>query len=165
MLIDYAFHYKHVSRFILLHQSAHIRNTYMIPTVDKVILFFSIRHWENLEDVSLYNYYYLFRFFYGKKAYISKYKVLFSLRKYYHSFDIKIFFTARDVFYPIAFFLAELNPLLVPEYVEFVTYTHNSGIFIIRIHDLTLFTDKKTNLGLFNLRHSLNMKFFIAGGE
>jgi hypothetical protein len=33
------------------------------------------------------------------------------------------------------------------------------------LRDLTVFSDKKTNLGLFNLKNSLSLRLFINGGD
>ena len=164
-LVDYNFNYNHILRFMLIHKNSNITNSYIVPKIDKIILYFCLNYIENLDEAFIYNYFYLFRYFFGRRAFFTKSKVLFSLRKYYYTFDIKVLFTKKEVFFPIAVFLNEFQNILLPEYVGYFSYSPLSSTFVIRLFDLTLFMEKKTNLGLFNLSHCLNFKFFIVGGS
>lgn len=163
--VDLNFTYYNIIRFMLIHKSNNIINTLLIPKINKNIYFFCLNYLDNLDDVCIYNYFYLFRFFFGKKAFFTKERVLFSLRKYYYTFEIRIIFDKKDIFYPIAIYLNEFQNLLLDEFVANFSYSPLSYSFVIRLFDLTLFMEKKTNLGLFHLRHCLNLKFFLVGGS
>lgn len=163
--VDLNFTYYNIIRFIMIHKSNNIINTLLIPKINKNIYFFCLNYLDNLDDVSIYNYFYLFRFFFGKKAFFTKERILFSLRKYYYTFEIRIIFSKKDIFYPIAVYLNEFQNLLLDEFVANFAYSPLSYSFVIRLFDLTLFMEKKTNLGLFHLRHCLNLKFFLVGGS
>jgi hypothetical protein len=44
-------------------------------------------------------------------------------------------------------------------------YNKKNNIFFILLKDLSIFCDKKTNFGLFNLENSLNLHLFFKGGD
>lgn len=162
---DYNFNYSYLLRFIILHKSYKINNSLLIPKINKSIYYFCLNYIDDIDTVSIYNYFYLFRFFFGKKAFFTKEKVLFSLRKYYYTFEIRVLFLKKDIFFPIAVYLNEFQNILLDEFVANFTYSPLSSTFVIRLFDLTLFMEKKTNLGLFHLHHCLNLKFFLVGGS
>jgi len=77
-LVDYFFHYKFVCRNLLIHNLNCI-NYFHIPKINKLILAFSIRDIENLDDVSISRCFFLLKFFFGRNAYFIKYKSKFHL--------------------------------------------------------------------------------------
>jgi hypothetical protein len=80
-MIDYLFFYKFTVRSIMLHKFSKLENTYCVPFVSKLFLFFSLANVDDIHMVQAYNYAYLFRFFFGRKACLSRYKSFFSLGK------------------------------------------------------------------------------------
>lgn len=110
-MLDLYFHYLNTIRF-LLNTRISFANTYSIPYLSKLILFFSLRNLTTLEDPAVYNYFYLFRFFLGKKAFVTHYHSFYSLRTTYHSFDISISLQKAKLFFPIAFFINDLHRFL-----------------------------------------------------
>jgi len=80
-MIDYSFFYKFTVRSIIAYKFFTIGNTYNIPFISKLLLFFSLANIEDIHIVSAYNYAYLFRFFFGRKACFSRFKSFFSLGK------------------------------------------------------------------------------------
>lgn len=163
--VDNNFNYYSLFRFIILQKSCKINNCMLIPKINKNIFYFCLNYIDDIDTVSIYNYFYLFRFFFGKKAFFTKEKVLFSLRKYYYTFKICILFEKKEVYFPISIYINEFQNLLLDEFVGSFSYSPLSSSFVIRIFDMTLFMEKKTNLGLFHLQHCLNLKFFLVGGS
>ena len=78
MIIDSFFNYKYVSRFILLNKIG-ILNTYDIAECKKLIYFFNLTKIEDINDIQLYNYFYLIKFFFGKLSFFSKVKKFYLL--------------------------------------------------------------------------------------
>jgi len=76
MLIEPFFNYKYVIRFILLNKINFI-NTFNLPKIKKLIFFFNLSKIEDLNDIQLYNYFYLIKFFFGRNSFFSK------IKKYY----------------------------------------------------------------------------------
>jgi hypothetical protein len=67
------FNYKYVIRFILLGK-LRINNTYFIPCFKKLIYYFNIIKIEDINDIQLYNYFYLIKYFFGRNLYFNKIK-------------------------------------------------------------------------------------------
>ena len=79
-MIDFSFFYKYSIRQILINK-IYIDNTYSLPNIKKIILFFSLVNIEDRDIVQIYNYVYLFRFFFGRNAFLTRYKSFFNLGK------------------------------------------------------------------------------------
>jgi len=79
--VDLFFTYKYTIRYLLSHKLINNFNTYTIPNISKIIIYFSLKKFEDLDSVEIYNYFYLFRQFFGRKAFLSKTKSQFSLGK------------------------------------------------------------------------------------
>jgi hypothetical protein len=80
-ILDYYFTYKNTLRFLLISKLGNIKNTNNIPNIKKIIYYFYFKKLENLDDVELYNCFYLFKFFLGKKAFFTKTISFYSLGK------------------------------------------------------------------------------------
>jgi hypothetical protein len=108
---DFYFHYLHITRF-LLHSRVNLANSYSFPSLSKLLLFFSLRNLTTLEDTAVYNYFYLFRFFLGRRAFVSNYRSFYSLRITYHSFDICISLRKQRSFFAINLYVNDLHRFL-----------------------------------------------------
>ena len=90
MKIDLYFTYKYNLRFILLNKLGQLKNTYNVPLIKKIILFVSFKKLENIDEVEIFNCFYLFKFFFGRQAFFSKTKSHFKLGKWYHNFNVQL---------------------------------------------------------------------------
>jgi hypothetical protein len=108
---DLYFHYLTVTRFLFSTRLS-FNNTYTIPYLSKLTLFFSLKNLSTLEDPAVYNYFYLFRFFLGRKAFVTHYSSFYSLRITYYSFDISISLRKANAFFPINFYVNDLHRFL-----------------------------------------------------
>jgi ribosomal protein L5 len=78
---DLQFTYKYNIRHILINKLGHIKNEMNIPFIKKLIFLINIRNIENVDERQIYNYFYLFKFFLGRKTYITKNKKIYHLGK------------------------------------------------------------------------------------
>lgn len=78
-MFDYFSAYKNVIRNVVLRKSNIIVNCNEIPFIIKVIYSFRLYKLEDLNDVQIYNYLYFFKFFFGRKGVLTKYKSFFNL--------------------------------------------------------------------------------------
>lgn len=79
--LDFHFTYKHTLRLLLLHKLGYKHNTYNLPLLKKLKFFFSLRKLEDLDSTEIYNYLYLFKYFFGRSAFLTKNKSYFVLGK------------------------------------------------------------------------------------
>jgi hypothetical protein len=71
-MIDFEFYYKNSIRYLLLNKLGYLTNLYSIPNISKLIFKFLLSHIENVNDIQSYNYLYLFKYFFGYKAFLTK---------------------------------------------------------------------------------------------
>ncbi len=78
---DHFFTYKNSLRFLTILKlgKLYYKNTYNIPFLLKLSFFFSLSKILDKDNISILNYFYLFKFFFGKNAYLSKYKSYYNL--------------------------------------------------------------------------------------
>lgn len=87
--------------------------SYAQPFMKSLILYFAIRDLEQLDHPKIFNYVYLFAFFFGRRAMIKNYSSLFNLGRYYFSFDVVIPFNTRNSIYlALTAIVYELQPYL-----------------------------------------------------
>jgi hypothetical protein len=66
---------------LLLHKLGYKKNIYTIPSINKLVFFFSLKKLEDLDSPEIYNYLYLFKYFFGRSAFLTKNKSYFVLGK------------------------------------------------------------------------------------
>ena len=156
---DFSFSYKHTLRFLLIHKCGYFFNSFELPKLNYTYLFFTLNDIVDLDDVSSFNYFYLIKFFFGKKSYFTNTTSIFHLGVTYYYFKVFCFFFKNSKFYTLAFFSNDLLPLSSSFHVKQSIIDLHKGLFIFKFFDLNLFLEKKTNVGLYNLNHNLNLKF------
>lgn len=153
-------HYKSVVRNILYYSFLCYRNTYALLFFNKLQLYFSLRKITLLEDSSLYNYFYLIRFFFANKAYISNYKFFYSLRVNYYSFTINCNFYKTRAYLTLALILNDVMPFVNKRTIK--KYFISTKALHVTLNDVSLFSEKKTNMGLYNLNERFNYEIYIS---
>jgi hypothetical protein len=89
------------------------RKIQFLPLVKSLWLFFPVQRLEQLDHPRIFNYVYLFAFFFGKRALISSYMPAFALGRHYYSFDLGVsFFKKPTLYMPLTFIVYELQPAL-----------------------------------------------------
>jgi hypothetical protein len=81
MLVDSYFTYKHSLRFLLIHKLGYLSNVNELPRFKQICVFFYLKKLEDMDEVQIYNYIYLFKFFFGRAAFFGKMRKFFLLGK------------------------------------------------------------------------------------
>jgi hypothetical protein len=165
--LDYYFTYKNSIRLVTLLKFNPIKlsNIHSIPTLSKLIFFFAISKSQDQDSVSNYNCLYLFKFFFGKNAFLSSYKSHFSLGLWYYSFKVSIIINKKQIYNILFYYLNDYIIILDKVYYKYGVFSSRLNILYIVLNDLTIFSEKKTNMGLFNLQDSLNLHMYFSGGD
>lgn len=161
--VDFYFNYINTLRFLLLHQFGNYSNIYEIINFKQILLFFPIKNVDFLDYSFVYNYFYFFKFFIGYKAYFSGYKSKFSYGLTTYSFRIQLILKKIDLFLFLSIFMNEIVPTLSKGLLSSFLFSSNLKIYSLIIKDMSIFNEKKTNIGLFHLKHNLNIKIFFTG--
>lgn len=159
--VDCNFTYRYTLRSILMHRYFYFKNFFELPTLNSLLIYFSINEVEQLEDPRTFNYFYLIRFFFGRKSFFTKFSSFFSHNKNYYSFNVQIFLNKNDLFFPLFFLSNDLLALTSSKFINYFFTPTRFDIFVLRFFDMNLFLEKKTNAGLYNLLNNLNYKFFF----
>jgi hypothetical protein len=162
VIFDYYFHYKYVLRFLLLEKlGMYYKNTYFYPKIYKLKNFFVIKNLVDLESLKSSNYFFFFKYFFGRRAYCMNYKTKFSLNVLYHSFNIQLVIAKKDLYIYINFLFNDILPFCNKKYSILKGKRFNYITYIIK--DMNIFLEKKTHIGFFYLNDLLNMKFYCSG--
>ena len=117
-IFDYYFHYKYVSRFLLLEKIGVInKNTYTFPKIVKLNNFFVIKNLVDFENLKSSNYFFFFKYFFGKKANFVNYKTRFSLNVLYHSFMIQLIIAKKNIYIFLNFLFNDILPFCNKRYI------------------------------------------------
>jgi len=101
------------------------------------------------------NYAFLFRFFFGRKSFISNFKTVFHRGIVYSSFIVQSLIKKKDLYFVLFFYINDIKPFVSKEFIQI---KKKNNFFQITITDTTLFMEKKNNVGLFNLIDFLNLR-------
>lgn len=161
--VDYNFFYKQIVRNILMNKLNIVTNQYNIPQIEKLTYFFILSRIVDVDDAQIYNYVYLFKYFFGKTAYLTKIKSFFILGKWSYSLKVVLHVKKNYLYKNFFFFVNDIYNIVEKGYKKFGIFSKNFNIFYIIIKDLNIFNQKKTNLGLFFLKKPLNLHIFCTG--
>lgn len=143
-------------------QKYNIFSRHNISQIIQILYFFILVHIEDLDDVQIYNYLYLFKYFFGKIAILTKIKTFFNLGKWTYSLRVYLNFSYKQILYNQ--FLFFINDLYLNSDKNFYSiYSLQRQIYYFVLTDLAIFTNKKTNLGLFYLKQKLNVHIICTG--
>jgi hypothetical protein len=108
-MLDFFFYYKYIIRFILfLKKSTSKYNFIDILEIKKLIVYFSLKNIQDLNNLALSNYYYYFKYFFGKIPFFSSYKYTFKLNISYYNFIILYNFKKKDIYYVFYFLINDI---------------------------------------------------------
>lgn len=157
--VDGFFNYIYLARFLLVHKTDVFSSTFDLPFLKRLVFFFSIIDLVDVDDPRVYNYHYLFRFFFGSKAFFTNFKSRFVLGKTFFSFNIVSFFFHRLSFFPVYFLANDVLPVVNKNSYG---YFFDGVYFTMSFFDTNVFLEKKNNLGLFNLKNPLVAQFIFS---
>jgi hypothetical protein len=108
-MLDFFFYYKNIIRFILfLKKSKNNYNFIDILEIKKVIVYFNLKNIIDLNNLSISNYYYFFKYFFGKIPFFSSYKHKFKLNINYYDFIILYNFKKKEIYYVLYIFINDI---------------------------------------------------------
>lgn len=165
MIIDPIFNYKYVTRNILINKLK-IYNTYEIPKFKELKFYFNLSRLEDINEVQLYNYFYLIKFFFGRNSFFSKTNKFYLLGTWYNNFNVQLIIKNNDLIIKMMYFL--YNNLLINVEKNLLSKNiigKNINIFSIIIKDLNIYSELKTNLGLFNIKRNFNINLYFIGSN
>lgn len=158
---DILFNYNSITRFVLLHKLS-VENTFFIPSLHKLVCYFSIKNLEDLNDVKIYNYFFFFKFFFGSRAFLTGYRTDQGFGHTAYNFNVQIILRKLDLSFPFSFIVNDIMPIIDNDYLYCNLKKLDYFICNITIKDMNIFSEKKTNLGLFNLKDHFNLKFYVS---
>lgn len=163
MLIDSFFNYKYVTRFVLLNKIFHA-NTYDLPRLKRLNFFFNLSKIEDLNDIQLYNYFYLIKFFFGRSSFFSKIKKYYLLGTWYYNFNVQLFINDNYMIYNLLYYLFNNIVVNVEKNLLYLAIKGEKiNIFSLVIKDKNIYSELKTNLGLFNIKKDFRINLYFLG--
>lgn len=157
---DFNFYLNSTLNFSVIQKYGLFLNFYQVPKFETVLVSFSSIKVEDFNDPSFFNYPYFIKFFLGVNAFFLAPKAHFHLGVTTYSVKVVSFMKKKQLFAFLNFFYNDLLPIS-DEFSHF--FSKKSSLYSYTLNDLSSFSDKKTNVGLFNLNSPLNFKLIING--
>jgi hypothetical protein len=108
-MFDFFFYYKYVVRFILCLKKSKIKiKSTNILKLEKAIILFDLKNIIDINNLSISNYFFFFKYFFGKIPFFSNYKHSFKLNVNYYNFFIMYNFKKKDIYYVFYFFINDI---------------------------------------------------------
>jgi hypothetical protein len=108
-MFDFFFYYKYVIRFILFLKKSKAKfKTIDILKLEKAIVFFDLKNITDINNLSISNYYFFFKYFFGKIPFFLNYKYVFKLNVNYYNFKIMYSFKKKEIYYVLYFFINDI---------------------------------------------------------
>jgi hypothetical protein len=96
-------------RFILFLKKSQIKNNFIdILEIKKSIVYFNLKNIIDLNTLTISNYYFFFKYFFGKIPFFSSYKYNFKLNINYFNFIILYNFKKKEIYYILYFFINDI---------------------------------------------------------
>lgn len=163
MLYNLKLYYNLFIQKLLWLKFAGISSISKLPVINSLQLVFLIFKLENMEHPKLFNYFYLLRFFFSETARVGRYTTYFLLGKHYANLEIGFLVTKKRVYFPLYFYSYEIQPMV--NLLVARDYVFTKKQLTIVLWDTNLFTEKKTNVGLFDLEDPLHYKLNYSWGN
>jgi hypothetical protein len=146
-------------RFILFLKKSQIKNNFIdILEIKKSIVYFNLKNIIDLNTLSISNYYFFFKYFFGKIPFFSSYKYNFKLNINYFNFIISYNFKKKEIYYILYFFINDIY-FQISKNVIYKKKECNYWEYIIS--DMNFFIEKKNSIGFFYLKDYVNFKFIF----
>lgn len=110
--IDLFFNYKYSFRFLLAAGNIKLLNSFALPKVSKIVCFFNLNELSDLNDVRIYNYCYFFKFFFGVKAFLTRFKDISTFRNTAYTFNVQVILRKNDMYRALYFFCNDVLSLM-----------------------------------------------------
>ena len=162
--VDSIFSYRFLIRRILIQKDMLFNNSSIID-LKKIIVFFSLKFIESFDLPENFNFFYFFRFFFGQTASVTKFKKNFKQGVSSFNYNIQIVLDKHLVYSAFFFILNDVIPFVDKEFLflqkKFFNLNRNHQYLFFSVKDVLIFSEKKSNIGLFDLNSPLNFKLFF----
>lgn len=112
-MLDFYFYYTYIVRFILFLKKSKIKYYFTdILEIKKSIVFFNLQNITDLNSLSISNYFFSFKYFFGKIPFFSSYKYTFKLNVSYYNFFVLYNFKKKEIYYVLYFFFNDVYYLI-----------------------------------------------------
>lgn len=160
---DLFFSVKNIFRFFLINKYGLFYNSFEIPFLKILFIYFKIFNLKDLDDVRGFNYAYFIGFFFGRNAFFSKNSSIFHLNVTFYSYKVYSFFFSQDIFFPLSFFVNDVLTCSFSDFFFFKSFSWKGFFFYFRFSDMNIFLEKKTNQGFYNLKDFIRFKLVFTG--
>jgi hypothetical protein len=161
-MLDLYFFYKNIGRYILLLKYSYKDNgpfNYIdLIKFSKLAVYFNIKDINDLNNFSVLNYIYFFKYYFSVIPFFSNYNYRFHLNTDYYSFHIQYNFVNKSIYFPMFFFLNDIYYMLNRSFIEL---KEESNYYDFKVNDMNFFIEKKNSIGFFNLKHSIHFRFYF----
>jgi len=156
-MFDFFFYYKYVIRFILFlkKSKAKFKSTDILK-LEKVVVFFDLKNITDINNLSISNYYFFFKYFFGKIPFFYNYKHSFKLNVNYYNFFIMYNFKKKEIYYVLFFFI---NDIYLNISKNLIKLNKEINYWNFMINDMNFFIEKKNSIGFFHLKEYVNFRF------
>lgn len=158
-MFNLSFFYKYLGSFILFLQYS--LNKYSFKQMIKLesfLIYFNLINITDLDQVTISNYLYFFRYFFGIIPFFTNYKHKFHLNIHYFSFFLQYKFKNRNIYHYIYLFLNDTYSKINESYIK---YQNAENFFEYIIIDMNFFIEKKNTLGFFSLIDTVKFKYIF----
>jgi hypothetical protein len=158
-MLDFFFYYKNITRFIIFLKKSKFKYSFFdITEINKSMVFFNIKNITDLNNLSVSNYFFFFKYFFGKIPFFLSYNYNFKLNISYYSFTILCNLKKKEIYYMLFFFFNDIYSVISKNGI-ILKKELNCWIFVI--NDMNFFVEKKNSIGFFNLKDTVNFKFIF----
>lgn len=152
ILIDSYFNYKNTTRYKLINK-LYLINTFNIPEISKLVFLFNLIKMEDLNNIQFLNYFYLIKFFFGKNAYFNKFNKYYLLGTWYYNINVIVCLNNNKEIINKLYYL--YNNIIINIDKNLLKAKKSNNCYSIKIKDNNIYSELKTNLGLFNIKRSM----------
>lgn len=108
-MLDFFFYYKYIVRFIFFLKKSKIKYNFVdLLELKQSIVSFNLNNITDLNSLSISNYFFFYKYFFGKIPFFSSYKYNFKLNVNYYNFIISYCFKKKEVYYVLYFFVNDI---------------------------------------------------------
>lgn len=155
------FNYNTTLRYALNLKLASVNSYFRIPKIKKISYYIYFKNVDNIYNPSSFNYPFMFIFFLGRRAnYLGFYEETATGGKALN-FSVQLTFNRLNMYEALSFFIVDVKSRIDIDLLEFGTFCSNFLTFYYIVKDLNLFSDRKTNVGLFYLNSYLFLKIRV----
>lgn len=152
------FNYNTTLRYALNLKLAYVNSYFKIPKIKKTSYYYYFKNVDNIYNPSSFNYPYMFIFFFGRRAHYMGFHEEKATGGKALNFSVQLTFNRLNMYEVLSFFIVDVKSRIDIDLLKFGAFRSHFLTFYYIVKDLNLFSDRKTNVGLFYLDSYLFLK-------